>query len=207
MILGRSKRNPPKEQAEPQAKAAEPPQPAPDQNAGDGDKGANGAMPASGISPRAARQIRMAQSFSQVIAVMMRDPNFRKLPLSDLEWLVLPPLMAGQFRLAHLPDPQSGSEKTAMVAPVAVALWARVSPAIDKALSETLEEPARLPTDKWASGDKLWLMAVAGDPRALPSFLKQLQAKEFEGQEVKLRRRGPDGKVMVTTLEALASAN
>ena len=42
----------------------------------------------------------MAQTFAQIVAVLMRDANFRNLRLTDLEWLVLPPVMAGQFRLA-----------------------------------------------------------------------------------------------------------
>ena len=57
-----------------------------------------------------------------------------------------------------------------------------------------------LPASQWASGNIVWLMAVAGDHRALPTFLKQLEEKEFKGKEVKLRARGTDGKVVVKTL-------
>ncbi len=54
--------------------------------------------------------------------------------------------------------------------------------------------------NEWASGDHLWLMAVAGDQRALPKFLEQLGETEFRGQRVKMRMRGPDGKVVVKVL-------
>ena len=63
-----------------------------------------------------------------------RDPNFRSLTLSDLEWLVLPAVMVGQFDLAHAPmqRPVAKAEKScetqqngAALVPVAVALWAR----------------------------------------------------------------------------------
>src|SRR5262245_29491842 len=47
--------------------------------------------------PRDARQARFAQSFAQIVGVLMRDANFRNMRLADLEWLVLPPVMAGQF--------------------------------------------------------------------------------------------------------------
>ena len=53
--------------------------------------------------PREARQARFARSFAQVVAVLMRDPNFRTMPLADLEWLVLPAVMSGQFRVAEAP--------------------------------------------------------------------------------------------------------
>ena len=152
--------------------------------------------------PRDARQARFGQTFSQIVAVLMRDPNFRHLKLADLEWLVLPPVMAGQFRLGHATRPSDAGkpEQRGISIPVAVALWARVSPEIDKALSENLDKQVRLRADEWATGENLWLMAAAGDKRAVPLFLKQLGETEFKDQHVKMRLRGTDGKTMVKTL-------
>jgi cytolysin-activating lysine-acyltransferase len=154
------------------------------------------------IRPRDARQLRFAQSFAQVVAVLMRDPNFRKMRLADLEWLVLPPIMAGQFRLAQMPSPLGhvkGKEGGVMV-PVAVALWARVSADIDKRLSENLDKAVRLGPGEWASGDNIWLMAAAGEQRAVPRFVDQLAQTEFKGQLVKMRVRGPNDTVVVKTV-------
>ena len=160
------------------------------------------ATAATAVRPRDARQARFAQTFANIVAVLMRDPNFRNLRLADLEWLVLPPVMAGQFRLAHVqPQPEGGKpQQGGGYVPVAVALWARVSPNIDKGLSENLDKQVRLQPNQWASGDILWLMAAAGDQRAVPKFLEQLQETEFKGKEVKLRARGADGKAVVRTL-------
>jgi cytolysin-activating lysine-acyltransferase len=158
------------------------------------------------VRPREARQARFGQSFSQIIGVLMRDQNFRNMRIADLEWLVLPPVMAGQFRLAHMPAPPRPGEqpkapdKGGILVPVAVALWARVSPQIDKGLSENLDKPVRLRANQWASGNIVWLMAVAGDRRAIPKFLEQLKEKEFKGQEVKMRANAGEGKVVVKTL-------
>ena len=152
-------------------------------------------------APGGAQQSRMAQTFAQIVAVLMRDPGYRNLRLSDLEWLVLPPVMAGQFRLGHATrppatEPDAGkAQQGGIFVPVAVALWARVSPEIDKALSENLDKQVRLRPNEWTSGDNMWLMAAAGHPRAVPEFLKQLQENEFKGKQVKMRLRGPDGKV------------
>ena len=190
MILGLSKPKAPTPQPEAPAKAPEKTE-AP----------TAAAAPTQPIRPRDARQIRLAQSFAQVVAVLMRDPNFKKLSLADLEWLVLPPLMAGQFRLAHLQTPQPGNEnQPGMLVPVGVALWARVSPAIDKRLSENLDEAVRLQPNEWASGDNIWLMVAAGDPRTVPAFVQQLEKTEFKDKQVKLRRRDANGKVMVAML-------
>ena len=146
------------------------------------------------IRPRDARQTRFAQAFAQVVAVLMRDPGFRNLRLADLEWMVLPPIMAGQFRLAQMPAPPPKGEKPAgegkdqagagpgVLVPVAVALWARVSANTDKALQGNLDKQARLHPADWASGDNIWLIAVAGDKRAIPKFIEQLYLTEFKGK-------------------------
>jgi cytolysin-activating lysine-acyltransferase len=178
--------------------------------------------------PRDARQLRLGQSFAQVVAVLMRDRNFRQMRLADLEWLVLPPLIAGQFRLAQMPAPQRGPAGSSqagtqggtlasdhkgdrgkdggMLVPVGVALWARVSSAIDKQLSENLDKVVRLGSGDWASGEHVWLMAVGGDRRIVPKLLDQLAKDEFKGQRVKMRVRGPDNTVVVRTLGQSASA-
>jgi cytolysin-activating lysine-acyltransferase len=162
------------------------------------------------IRPRDARQVRFAQSFAQVVAVLMRDANFRQMRLADLEWLVLPPVMAGQFTLAQAPAPvgrlkgKDGGREGGVLVPVAVALWARVSDAIDKTLSENLDKPVRLGPADWASGDNVWLMAVAGDQRAVPRFIDELAKGEFKGQRVKMRMRGPESSVVVKTLGGAA---
>ncbi|MBO0881280.1 MAG: toxin-activating lysine-acyltransferase [Mycobacterium sp.] len=151
----------------------------------------------------------MAQSFAQIVAVLMRDPSYKDLRVSDLEWLVLPAIMAGQFRLAHSPtpvDPGKKADHAGVLIPVAAALWARVSPAVDKSLSESLDKQVRLSPGAWTSGDILWMMAVAGDRRATPAFLKQLQEKEFKGKQVKMRLRSPDGKLVVSDLVQSAKA-
>ena len=158
-----------------------------------------------GARAEAASKGRMAQSFAQVVAVLMRDARFRNLKIADLEWLVLPPVMAGQFRLGHAGLPSGpGRARQGVAVPAALALWARVSPEVDKALSENLDKQVRLRPDQWTSGDSVWLMALAGDPRAVPPFLKQLTEREFKGRQVKMRLRGPDGKVSVKDVAQFA---
>ena len=163
-------------------------------------------------------QLRFAQSFAQIVSVLMRDPGYRSLAIADLEWLVLPAVAAGQFRLAHAPMPAEGmpaegmpadgavaQERGALV-PAAVALWARVSPLVDKALSENLDKGVRLSPGAWTSGDIVWLIALGGHPRAVPAFLKQLREHEFKDRPVKMRRRMPDGARVVVDLHQPQSA-
>jgi len=159
------------------------------------------------VSGNSGAQLRFAQSFAQIVSVLMRDPSYRSLSIADLEWLVLPAVAAGQFRLAHAAMPAEGptggemAQQRGVLVPAAVALWAQVSPPVDKALSETLDKGVRLSPGAWTSGDILWLIAIGGDRRAVPAFLKQLREHEFKDKPVKMRRRMPDGTRIVVDLQ------
>lgn len=167
-------------------------------------------QPAAPPTPEARRE-RMAQSFADIVGVLMRDPGFRNLRLADLEWLVLPPILSGQWRIARgaatsaiaTPDASGAPTKGSLIIPVATALWASVSPAIDKKLTEGVNEPLMLRPNEWTSGKHLWLIAVAGDRRFVPKFVKSLSESEFKGRNMKMRVNGPDGSVTVSTLESV----
>ena len=177
-----------------------------------------GGRAAAGRGAGGTAQLRFAQSFAQIVSVLMRDPGYRSLAIADLEWLVLPAVAAGQFRLAHAPMPAEGmpaegrpadgavSQERGALVPAAVALWARVSPLVDKALSENLDKGVRLSPGAWTSGDIVWLIAIGGHPRAVPAFLKQLREHEFKDRPVKMRRRMPDGARVVVDLHQPQSA-
>ena len=151
----------------------------------------------------AGRQSPFAQRFASIVAVLMRDANFRQMPLADLEWLVIPAVMSGQCRLAHSPPPVGASSKVpGVMLPVAVALWASVSDEIDARLSTSLDKRAVVKPSEWTTGNNLWLLAVAGDKRAIPTFLKQLEAQDFQGKTVKVRARSAKGPIEVLTLAA-----
>jgi len=177
------------------AAAPAPPPPAAKAPAGDG---ANAKL--SGIKARtsAAQTSKFAQLFSQAVAVLMRDPNYKNLPLHELEFL-LPPIMTGQCAVANAKAAEDGP-----YLPVAVALWAHVSPAVDTRLSENLDKPIAMKANEWTSGSIPWLITVAGSPKALPGFVKQLCEKQFKGQKVKMRAADKAGKRSVQILSAEA---
>jgi hemolysin-activating ACP:hemolysin acyltransferase len=148
---------------------------------------------------RAVAAIRQSLAFTQIITVLMRSPRHRHYALGDLEWLVIPPLVAGQCSVAEAKSKQSG-----VSIPVAVALWANVSPEVDKKLSENLHVPIRLRPDEWRSGDILWLVDAVGDPRVVPQLIKQLLETTFKGREAKMRAAGENGKVVIQRISAKA---
>jgi hemolysin-activating ACP:hemolysin acyltransferase len=144
---------------------------------------------------------RLLMRFGEVVSVMMRAQQFRDLPLKQLQEVVVPPLMLGQFLVA-----EAQSKAQGFVTPVAAALWARVSKEVDQRLSQNLEAPVQLAPKDWNSGDIGWLIVLVGNVQALAPLLKQLQETTFKGHPVKMRSRGKDGKRVVTTLSGEAKA-
>jgi hemolysin-activating ACP:hemolysin acyltransferase len=140
---------------------------------------------------------RLLMRFGEVVSVLMRAPQFRDLPLKQLQELVVPPLLSGQFLVA-----EAQSKAQGFVTPVAAALWARVSKEIDQRLSLDLDKPMQLSPKDWNSGDIGWLIVLAGNLQALAPLLKQLQETTFKGRPVKMRAKGKDGKTVITTLSA-----
>jgi hemolysin-activating ACP:hemolysin acyltransferase len=128
-----------------------------------------------------AQHQQFAALFSQAVAVLMRDNNYKNMPLRELEHL-LPPIMVGQCAIANTKAGADGP-----LVPVALALWAKVSPEIDKRLGENLDKPVGLRPNEWTSGNIPWLVTIAGASQVLAPFLKQLCEKEFPGLPVKLR--------------------
>ena len=154
-------------------------------------------LPQADIEKRAAASQRLLLSFGQIVSVLARSPQFRTLPLSEIEGLVGPAIMAGQFLVAE-------ALSNGAVAPVAVALWANVSDEVDRRLSENLEQAIRIEPKDWRSGDIPWLILLAGDRRAITPLLKQFQDGPLKGRAPKMRIKAQDGKTIVTTFTATA---
>jgi hemolysin-activating ACP:hemolysin acyltransferase len=144
---------------------------------------------------RAAIAIRQSLAFAQIISVLMRSPHYKHYTLGDLEWLVLPPLLTGQFSIA-----EAGAKEGGPKFPVAVVLWASVSAEVDKRLSENLAARIRLRPDEWRSGDILWLVDALGDGRIVTPLLKRLGESVWKGREVKTQTVGEGGKPQIKRL-------
>jgi hemolysin-activating ACP:hemolysin acyltransferase len=172
--------------------------PAPAKTAAPASEGSAAAGPISEEARRrAAAAVRHSLAFAQIVSILMHSPRYRHYTLGDLEWLVLPPLLTGQCGVAEAKSKDNGAS-----VPVAVALWASVSPEVDQRLAENLNTPIRLRPDEWRSGDILWLIDAVGDRRVVPGLLKQLADNTLTGREIKVRGRGEGGKVEVKNLQA-----
>jgi hemolysin-activating ACP:hemolysin acyltransferase len=156
-----------------------------------------GEIPAnrSQISPQ---EVQFAVAFARIVSVLMRSNPYRQGTLGDLEWLVVPAIMTGQFAIM---DTQINGQTV----PVAVALWASVSAEVDQRLSDPTAPAIRLAPNEWQSGDRLWLVDALGDRNAIGDLLQQMSGGIFAGKEMKTHSVGVDGVRRFSTLAAALS--
>jgi len=151
-------------------------------------------VPSSSPATSTVRQVDV--TLGQIVTILMRSPQHRERPLADLEWLVLPAILSGQFRVAQ-------AQQSGTAVPVGVALWASVSTPVDQRLSD-LSAPWRLQPDEWRSGDIPWLVEFVADNSTQQALLKHLGETVFKGRGVKMRVRDADGKTQIGTFKGAA---
>jgi cytolysin-activating lysine-acyltransferase len=147
------------------------------------------ASPPEALAARAGAARLAGQQLGDAILLMLTAPRYRHISLSDLDWMVLPPLLANQLIVAH----NTPTEQRPIAAPVGVAIWARVSPDVDLKIKQQIANnvfPIRLKPDEWTSGDAVWLMDVIAPTRVLATKL----FREFQ------RLKVGDGRLQINPI-------
>ncbi len=106
--------------------------------------------------------------------------------IADIEWMVMPPVINGQFKLFH-----SGKK------PAALALWAYVSDEVQGKLEKGL---GRLTPKDWNSGDHLWLIDLIAPYGHSDELISDLKKTSFAGKTFKYHRTSPEGKREIVTV-------
>jgi hemolysin-activating ACP:hemolysin acyltransferase len=141
----------------------------------------------------------ISASIGDICVVMAKSPAYKFHTLADIEWLVLPAVLSGQFFVGAYASVDRGH-----TAPAAVVTWARVSDEVDRRLATTTEPNKRLKPEEWISGDHYWLIDVAGDAAVVDASLRNLAVSDLKGKIVKIGLGSDaDGVPPVTTLSAL----
>jgi hemolysin-activating ACP:hemolysin acyltransferase len=140
----------------------------------------------------------ISASVGDIAVVFSRSASHKHYTLADIEWMIVPAVVTGQAYIAELQHKDHGAR-----APVAAVLWASVLAETDRRLSANLSQKIRLRPDEWKSGDILWIIDAAGEPRAIAGALAELAQTQFKDKTVKLIMPGADGKPRVDELHAL----
>ena len=164
------------------------------------------------------RSKMVSASFGEMVTLLMKSRHYRHYNLADLEWLIIPPLLANQFLVveAQLKAPvfedgeavtkdtgadvfqeQDQSQFSGVRIPVGMALWAKVSPEVDAKLSQNLDRPVKLCPDEWRSGEINWLIEIIGDEKVMAGLYSKLKSDVFKGQSFKVRAKNEKGERFV----------
>lgn len=143
----------------------------------------------------------ISASIGDIVVVMSESPAHRHLGLADIEWMVLPAVLTGQYYVAEVQHKETGAR-----APVAVVTWASVSDQIDTRLRERPTSRIRLTPHEWKSGEHLWIVDVAGDERGSIAALKQLTEGVFRQRLVSVIANEASGQSNVRLLSDIIAS-
>lgn len=129
----------------------------------------------------------VSQALGEIVWILTQSRFHKHHAISDLEWMVMPPVLAEQFRIFR-----------AGGTPVGYAVWAYLSEDAETRLRDQAESGvgARLSPDDWKAGDRLWLVdlvAVEGPDRdkVTAVMLEDLRVTALTGKRFKFHVADP----------------
>ena len=135
-----------------------------------------------------------AASIGDMVVVLSRSPAHKHYSLADIEWMVMPPVAAGQFYVVEVADKARGFR-----APIAAVTWAFVSQEVDRRLTEQGTGPrVRLRPDEWKSGEIAWLIDAVGSAEGVKAGVRWLKEGPFKERALKVMVRNPETSQVVT---------
>ena len=114
-----------------------------------------------------------------IAGLMMESPVHQHLFLSDMKWLVVPPVRLRQFRLFR----RDGM-------PIAYASWAFLT---EEAEARMKKGQVRLRPDEWNAGERRWLVDLIAPFGGQEQLVQHVKQKVFENKPLKMLQPAPDG--------------
>ncbi len=148
-------------------------------NGNGGDKAAPSGTDFTKPAPEGAAK-KVSEVLGEIVWLMSQSALHKQFFISDLEWLVMTPVMLQQFRLFYDKDK-----------PIGVAFWATVNAEVEECLAAGT---SRLRPQDWKSGDRLWVVEVIAPFGRAEEMVKDLKAKVFAGREMKFLAVGEKGR-------------
>lgn len=120
-----------------------------------------------------------AEALGQVVGLMMASPSHKHLFVTDLEWLVAPPILLRQFRIFRRDS-----------APVGFVSWAFLSTEAGERLAAGR---IKLSPAEWNTGGQPWLIDVVAPFGGGEAMIKEIKEKVFADRKLKVLQPAPDG--------------
>lgn len=115
-----------------------------------------------------------------VVWLYMHASSHKHLFLTDVEWMIIPPMALNQYKLYMKEE-----------APLAYASWAFVDEETEKRL---LSGRVRLAPKDWKSGERLWLIDLVAPFGGGKDVLKDIRDNVFPSRPIKQLVPDADGK-------------
>jgi hemolysin-activating ACP:hemolysin acyltransferase len=142
----------------------------------------------------------VSASIGDIVTILSRSPAHKYYSLADIEWMVLPAVLSGQFHVVEATDEQRGFR-----APVAFVAWAFVSDEVDRRLTEPAAgSRVLLRPEEWKSGEVAWLIFAVGSGDGVNEGLRWLKEGPFRDRPIKLIAGTENGRSKVRALHDFA---
>lgn len=122
--------------------------------------------------------LKRLPAMGPVIMLYLQSAHRRFHFISDLEWLLLPPLVSGQCKLYMKKE-----------YPISFISWAFISEEVEKRI---INNGGKLRPEDWNSGDRLWIIDIVAPFGGVENMLNDIRKNEFPGQKVRLVAPDPE---------------
>jgi cytolysin-activating lysine-acyltransferase len=115
----------------------------------------------------------LPSTLGSILQLMLASPRHRLLLLSDLDWLVGPPIKLGQYSVLH-----HNNQLTGYVS------WAFISKEVEERLRSS--SALRFSINDWRSGDIVWITDMICGPTSVESIVAEVRRKVGAGKSINL---------------------
>lgn len=113
---------------------------------------------------------KLSEVLGEIVWLMSQSALHKQFFISDLEWLVMTPVLLQQFRLFYADDK-----------PIGVVFWARVSAEVEQRLTDGV---SKLRPQDWKSGDRLWVVEAIAPFGKAEDMVRDLKLKVFPNETI-----------------------
>ncbi|BHH84976.1 toxin-activating lysine-acyltransferase [Desulforhopalus sp. 52FAK] len=124
------------------------------------------------VHAQSLKVLKRLPAMGPVIMLYMQSSHRRFQFISDLEWLLLPPLVGGQCKLYMKKE-----------YPISFISWAFLDEDAEKRL---FHNGGKLRPEDWKSGENLWIIDIVAPFGGVENMLRDIQKNEFPGQTLKM---------------------
>ncbi len=129
------------------------------------------------IHKQSLKILKKLPAVGPVLLLYMQSSHRRYQFISDLEWLLMPPLISGQCKLFMKKE-----------YPTSFISWAFLNEEAEKRL---FQNGGKLRPEDWNCGDKVWVIDIVAPFGGVEHMLHDLQTTEFPDQVIHLAAPDP----------------